>query len=245
MAVQIHQGAPYAAPTVLTDLLKRNRDSGIPQPVNLVTLERLGISESLRPRTLQSLKLLDFIDEEGNLTPGFANLRKVPTPDYLPKLAEMLRATYAEVFAVVNPSNATYEQVKDAFRGFTPPSQTDRMTSLFLGLVEYTKQWENLPIRTGGATTTAPKPRKPAEGKARAKSVRTPPPPDDPPTAPPPPAQSEFSQTVKLAGAAGTVTLSVDVNPIKLKAEARTFFYALVDMLDEYDQNTSGPNEAG
>ena len=244
MAVKIHEGAPYAPTTVVADLLTRNRNGGLPEPVTLVTLERLGVSESLRPRTLQTLKQLDYVSEDGSLTPDFANLRKVPTPDYLPKIAEMLRATYAEVFAVVDPSNATYEQIKDAFRVFTPPGQIDRMTSLFLGLLDHTKQWENLPTSRGNAATPSV-PRKSTPGRSDGKQGRTRQTTPPPVVLPPPSPTSEFSQTVKLAGAAGTVALSADVNPIKLKGEARTFFYALVDMLDEYESKTSGSNVTG
>jgi hypothetical protein len=148
--------APYAPSTSILEFMDRNRNGSLPSPVTLQTLERLGISESLRPRTLQALKLLDFIGDDGALTEQFLELRKASTPDYPLKVAEMLRASYAEVFAVVDPSGATYDQVTDAFRGLAPDGQRDRMVSLFLALLAFTGQWENLPAARKRAIVVRP-----------------------------------------------------------------------------------------
>lgn len=243
MAVNLEGGAPYAPSTSIMEFLTRNRAGTLPAPVTLQTLERLGIPESLRPRVIQALKLLDFIDNDGNLSPEMEQLRKAPTPEYLPKLADMLRATYADVFAVIDPSGASYEQVTDAFRGFKPAGQMSRMVTLFLGLLEHTGQWHDLPSpRSGSGQPAVRTPRKSPGEKARnASNGRKPAePPPPPPVSPTTKRQEPYSQTVQLAGQAGTVTLSVDVNPIKLKGAAREFFYSLVDMMDNYQDTTSG-----
>jgi hypothetical protein len=246
MAVNLEGGAPYAPSTAITEFLKRHRNGGIPSPVTAQTLERLGISESLRPRTLQALRQLDFIDADGNLTAEFENLRKVPTPDYLPKLAQLLRAAYADVFTIVDPSGASYQNVHDAFRGFNPAGQMNRMVALFLALLEYTGQWESLPSpRASGKIRIV---RAPQSRKVAANSAATRPAEIYEPEQPAvrhgnPVRPSEYSQTVELEGSAGTVTLSVDVNPIKLKGSAREFFYSLVDMLDDYASKAPGAED--
>lgn len=189
MAISLDGTAPYAPTSAIVEVINRHRNGILQSPVTLQTLERLGVSESIRPRTLQALKLLDLTDEDGNLTPEFQGLRKVPTPEFLPSLATMLRATYAEVFAIVDPSNATFQQVHDAFRGFSPAGQIDRMVWLFLGLLEFTQQWPNLPSRTGskGAGDTCAKAARTATSERSARR-RPKPPSTPPPSLTPPPA---------------------------------------------------------
>ncbi len=236
MAVNLAGGAPYAPFTSINEFLNRNRSGNLPTSVTPQALERMGITRSLRPRTMQALKLLDFITDDGQITDEIANLRRVPTPEYNPKLAEMLRSAYADVFAVVDPTGATYEQVSDAFRGFTPSGQMTRMVALFLSLLDSTGEWPNLPkSRLLSKPTASGKPvlrKKPTPGPGETTEALTAP---TTPTRPSTGTGQEYSKTVELGGSAGTVTLSADVNPIKLKGAVRDFFYALVDQMDDYE----------
>ncbi len=49
-------------------------------------------------------------------------------------LAEILKAAYADIFRIVDPATATSVQLTDAFRGYQPQKQRDRMVTLFVGL---------------------------------------------------------------------------------------------------------------
>jgi hypothetical protein len=235
MAVAPGGNAPYGPPGAVVAVIEQQRERGLVSPVNASTLIRIGVSESLTKRVLQALRILDFIDAEGNVTPEFADLRKVPSPEYKPRLAEMFSAAYIDVLSVVNPSGATLEAIHDACRTLEPAGQRDRMVTLFLGLLEYTEQWPDLPkprvtSATGAAKGSGSKGAKATQVK---QAPRRQPPPSPPPSEERPPAGAH-SRTVKLKSG-GSVTLVVDVNPLSLKGTERTFFFDLVDRLDEYE----------
>jgi Family of unknown function (DUF5343) len=66
----------------------------------------------------------------------FEGLRLVPEAEYKARMGEWLTAAYADALKFVDPATATETQVRDAFRGYKPVGQQDRMVSLFLGLFE-------------------------------------------------------------------------------------------------------------
>jgi hypothetical protein len=78
--------------------------------------------------------MLDLIDEDGQPTPEFQQLRKASTDEYRGRLAAIVRAAYAPVFDYVDPAKDSPERVRDAFRHYEPVGQQDRMVALFLGL---------------------------------------------------------------------------------------------------------------
>jgi hypothetical protein len=51
-------------------------------------------------------------------------------------MAEWLNASYADALTFIDPATATETEVRDAFRGYKPHGQQDRMVTLFLGLFE-------------------------------------------------------------------------------------------------------------
>jgi Family of unknown function (DUF5343) len=97
-------------------------------------LLRASVSESLVPRTLQALQLLDLIDDSGQPTLTFQKMRSVPEVEYKNTLAEWVKSVYEEVFMFVDPAIHDVTTVRDAFRSYTPHGQQDRMVSLFLAL---------------------------------------------------------------------------------------------------------------
>jgi hypothetical protein len=135
MAVTQTSAAPYAPTGTMTEIIERHRDRGLPRPVNADTLQRAGlVTESLTARTLQALVTLDLIDESGTPTPIFEGIRLAPETEYKKRMEDWLRAAYADVFAFVDPSKDDTIRIRDAFRGYQPTSQQDRMVNLFLGL---------------------------------------------------------------------------------------------------------------
>ena len=129
--------APYAPPKAVTAVLDGYRRSGL-APITPDVLARVGVGESLIPRTLRSLRVLDLIDDSGNPTQTFQTIRRAPIDEYRDRVAEFLRSVYRDVFALVeDPAEAPLTRIQDAFRGYTPHGQLERMVTLFLGLCEY------------------------------------------------------------------------------------------------------------
>lgn len=160
----VHNGrAPYAPTSVIRDFITRHRNVGIPK-VDLETLGRVGVSESLRPRTLASLKLLDFYNEEGAITEDFAAIQRVSTEEFPERLADLLGHAYKPIFEVVGDVSKTdMRMIDDAFRGFEPSGQRDRMVQLFIGLMVYVGILPEEAVRKPGP---APRPKKLVAKKA-------------------------------------------------------------------------------
>ena len=134
MPVTQDKPGPYATTSAITDIIARYRNRGLPFPVNADVLARAGISDSLIPRTLQSLKTLDLINEIGNPTETLEGIRLAPEAEYKKRLEDWLKGTYAGIFAFVDPTKDGSVRIRDAFRGYNPVSQQDRMVALFEGL---------------------------------------------------------------------------------------------------------------
>lgn len=128
--------APYAPPSAILGVIKGYRDRGLTTPFTASVLQRAGVPASLAPRTLQALKLLDLIDDEGKPRTVLDDLSKAASDDVAARLAAILRGAYDEVFQFVDPREDSPERVRDAFRVYTPRGQQDRMVTLFLGLCE-------------------------------------------------------------------------------------------------------------
>lgn len=134
MPVTAPNAAPYAPGSTLFEVVARHRDRGLPSPINAEVLGRAGISESLIPRTLQALQLLDLTDKEGRPTETFEGIRRAPEAEYRERLQDWIKGAYAEVFQFVDPAKDDATRIRDAFRDYTPHGQQDRMVSLFLAL---------------------------------------------------------------------------------------------------------------
>src|SRR5690349_12129895 len=96
--------APYAPAATVLSVIDRARQRGLPPTVTKDVLMRAGVSESLIPRTLQSLQLLELINDDGTWTPNLETLRRAPESELQSTLAEIVRSVYADVFQYVDPS---------------------------------------------------------------------------------------------------------------------------------------------
>ncbi len=134
MAVTADKPGPYTSPSAILDIIDRYRSRGLPTPVNADVLGRAGISLGLIPRTIHSLQTLELIGEDGKPTKTFDALRLAPEDEFKTRLAEWLKAVYADVFAFVDPSKDDEVRVRDAFRTYQPVGQQSRMVTLFQGL---------------------------------------------------------------------------------------------------------------
>lgn len=134
MPVTADKPTPYSPAATILDVMARSRERGLPTPVNVETLGRIGVPDSLSSRVLYTLVALDLIDENGAPTKTLEALRLAPEAEYKKRQEDWLRSAYADIFAIVDPSKDDETRVRDAFRGYNPVGQQARMVSLFLGL---------------------------------------------------------------------------------------------------------------
>lgn len=107
---------------------------GLPDPLTTGALERIGVTASMGPRSLQTLRFLGLIDEGGNRLDAFEQLRRAKTEEFAATFAEIIRAAYLPVFTIVDPGTDSDTAIADAFRGYEPAAQRDKMITLFRGL---------------------------------------------------------------------------------------------------------------
>ena len=128
--------AAYASSKVMLHIFTRFRDTGLPEPLTFEGLERIGVPPSMTSPAFRALRFLGLVDDDGHRLPEFERLRRATSAEYQDTLAEIIRGSYVEVFNIVDPARDSYERVHDAFRGFDPANQRQKMVRLFLGLCE-------------------------------------------------------------------------------------------------------------
>lgn len=128
--------APYAPAKSVLAVIEKYRSRGLPDPLNAKVLTQIGVPDSMGPRTLQALRFLGLIDENGSRLAAFGRLKKATTEEYPGQLAEVVRAAYLPVFTIVNPSEDNEIALNDAFRHYEPSAQRNKMVALFRGLCE-------------------------------------------------------------------------------------------------------------
>jgi hypothetical protein len=159
MSIEHNGNAPYAAPKNVLDVIERYRHRGLRTPFTVELMGQVGVPDGAAHRTLQALKLLDLTDADGQPTEALEDLKRASEAEYAPRLAQVIRAAYDNVFSVVDPSTDSPTAVRDAFRFYKPDSQQQRMVTIFLALCEEAGIIESGPKRRGRTkkpTTTVP-----------------------------------------------------------------------------------------
>jgi hypothetical protein len=242
VALQEGSTGAYAPTAAVVAVIDRYRDRGLPAPIDPDTLVRAGLTtESLAPRTVQSLKLLDLLDDAMQPTAELVALGKVPTDQFKERLAAVLRTAYADVFKFVDPATDDYARIRDQFRPYTPPSLRDRMATLFLGLIEYAgivpegRTKELTGRRPATSKTKSPRPtssrspRTASEPSSNGSEAAVPGPTPQSSTTP-----DGDSRTLKLkSGETLTITLSGPV--LLLPKEDRTFVLQIIENMEDYE----------
>ncbi|MBT1605309.1 DUF5343 domain-containing protein [Curtobacterium flaccumfaciens] len=127
--------APYAPASSVLDVIMARRKDPTLRYFDNEALEKLGIRESLVPRTAQALRLLDLLTDDGFVTPTFEGLISAPPGDLPRALEKLIRRAYKPIFEDLDPTVASTNALEQAFALFQPPGQRSRMVSMFQGLM--------------------------------------------------------------------------------------------------------------
>lgn len=136
MIMNMEKGAPYAPFGCVIAVIKRLRERGLPETITRQEITRVGVSEGNASRTLQALKFLKLVDEDGYRSQMFDRLGRVPTSEYAEVFGEIIKEAYRDVFTIVDPAEATDIEINDAFRHYQPQAQRGRMVTLFIALCQ-------------------------------------------------------------------------------------------------------------
>ena len=136
MSAHIEKLAPYTPFGCVITVIRRLRERGLPETLTIQEITRVGVSEGNASRTLQALKFLKLVDEDGHRTQTFDRLGRVPTSEYSEVFGEIIKEAYGDVFTIVDPAEATDIEINDAFRYYQPQAQRGRMITLFRGLCQ-------------------------------------------------------------------------------------------------------------
>lgn len=192
---------PYIAFKTLLDLVGRMADDGLPTRVDGSYLE--SYAGGYRPTVIGNLQTLRLLNTANEPTELLKQLVEADEDRRKQLVGTILRDTYPDVLAL--PQNSTQQQFLDAFGRMGAQGDTKRKAvGFFLKAAVYAG------VPTGRLWKT---PASSASGASRRKTKT--PPPADPPAQLPPAGEPGESVIVDL-GAAGSVTVQVDVRWLQL-----------------------------
>lgn len=82
-----------------------------PSPINTDLFKKLGMAKGKEGLAVHALKFIGIIDEEGNPTDEFDNLKK----DYRNTLKRLVQASYSELFNLIPPKLANQSRLVNFF----------------------------------------------------------------------------------------------------------------------------------
>ncbi len=134
MNMELEKTVPYGPYANVLTIIRHARERDLKEPVTSQLITTIGIPEGNATRTMQALRFLKLLDEEGYLTDSFKLLSNAPSDEYPGLLEQILRDAYPVVFNALHPATATDQQYVNAFRLYQPKAQRSLMIILFKGL---------------------------------------------------------------------------------------------------------------
>mgnify|MGYP001572348370 CR=1 FL=1 len=123
--------APYAPPATVLMVIRHFRNRDVPEQIEKVRFTQIGVTDGLLNRTWSAFQFLGLMLEDGTTTEAFRALRYADNTEYPTVFQGILRQTYADIFAVVQPEYATDADYERAYRPYSPGGQRGRMITQF------------------------------------------------------------------------------------------------------------------
>ncbi|MDQ4112042.1 MAG: hypothetical protein M3306_13235 [Actinomycetota bacterium] len=186
-----------------------------------------------------ALKAFGLIDEEHKVLPPLVRLTEASEDERKSVFAELVRRNYAGPLAV-SKENGTASQLETSFResfGLTGAETVRKSITFFLHAARMSDVQLSPHFKA-----TRPGQGAPGQAKRRPARRKTP--------APPPPAPEHEAPKAEGYGldvelrTGGTMSLSVNVNPLSLRGEDRAFFYDIVDKMTDYAESHPSVGQA-
>lgn len=183
---------------------------------------------------INALRAFRLVDDEQKVLPGLTALTEADAESRPALLAEIVRRDYAAALLVAD-SNGTASQLEWCFRDSYAVTGADTLRKSITFFL-HAARTAGVPLsphfkqtRAGSGAPGQPRKktaRRPAKNGESDSDTR----PVQQPSMPKP-----YRLDVRLR-TGGTMTLTVDVNPISLRGDDRTFFYGIVDSMSDYEQ---------
>lgn len=186
-----------------------------------------GLTQS---QTLSAFKFLGLIDLDGYVRSILKQLvdEKLESPKFKAILADILKIKYDKVIALAR-QNGTIAQLQETMRGYNVNGTTCTRAIRFwteaakFSGITYPENWKkargsSLTIKRRISFFEGDNLQQPLSNKTS--DIKT-------------ISSHGYTKTLTLQGGTGKVTLSVSINPIELSGKTRTWFYELIDKLNE------------
>lgn len=191
---------------------------------------------------INTLKAFGLIDDEHRVLPGLTTLTDADTDARPALLADIVRRNYAAALEVAD-NNGTASQLEQCFRESYAVAGADTLRKSITFFL-HAARVAGIPLsphfkQTRAGSGAPGQPRKRAARPKPRNGI------SDPELAPAtdPAIRDAYRLDVRLR-TGGTMTLTVNVNPISLRGEDRTFFYDIVDKMTDYEY-TDVPGQKG
>ncbi len=119
---------PYVACKSMSEMMDFVRQPGWKPQISAKLVTMLGIAANNETRLVGALRFLDLIDESGNPTSQFDELKA----SYKPTLKRLAIEKYRDLFSIIPPEMITRQRLKSFFGN--PAQAADRRARFFIWL---------------------------------------------------------------------------------------------------------------
>ena len=134
MTMDNDQRRPYGPTAGVVAFCERARSRNLPEEIGDEFIQLAGVQGQSIPRTRHALVFLRLIDEDGTPTSTLRDLAAASEDGWRGHLRSAVGAAYETDLANVDPAKDGQASLRDWFQRYEPRSQTNQITSLFLGL---------------------------------------------------------------------------------------------------------------